>query len=306
MGMSTANNFSKSSVINAINTYIGLDEKDYVPQWSQVFKTLPTATTKKEEFLMRSGMHTAYESSEGGATPLDNINDEWVQTILVKVYKLGFSITQEAIDDQQLGKLLPMLSTALGRAFRHTKEIRAAAHFNNATSTSRPYKGGDGVALLSTAHPLANGDTFSNFLSGVQLSESALETADILIRKMVDERGLRIMVKPKQLIIPPDLTFAAARLLQSDLRPGTNNNDINAIKRSGRLARDPVELTYLTDADSWFIQTDVDNGLAYLPRIAYKTDMEKDGNTGVNFAFGYERYGFGHINPRCIVGSMGA
>lgn len=300
----TTNNISKS-LEEGLNAIIGVDNLNYAPQWSQVFET-KDSKKQKETQLLRSGMGTAYQVAEGGYTPMDSMSDEWEQVYKHLPYKLGFEITREAIDDNQYRDLAADAAKELNRAFQQTKEIRAAAHFNNATSTARPYKGGDGVALLSTAHPLANGDTFSNYLSGMQLSESALEQADILIRKMVDERGLRIMVKPKQLIIPPDLAYVAARLLMSDLRPGTNANDVNALKRLGRMSKDPVELTYLTDADSWFIQTDINKGFQHFKRTAFEFKTKYDENTGSYYGFGYERYSFGHSNPRCVVGSLGS
>lgn len=293
------------SLQEGLNAIIGVENRDYMPEWSQIYETR-NSTKNKEEFLLRSGFGAAYQVAEGGFTPMDERADEWLQTIVNYAYKLGFEITQEAIEDNQYMDLASDSAKDLNRSFRHTKEIRGAAAFNNATSTSRPYLGGDGVALLSTAHPLANGDTFSNYLAGMQLSESALDQADKIIRKLPDERGLRVMVKPKQLIIPPDSTWIAARLLQSDLRPGTNNNDINAIKTLGMIGKAPVVLSYLVDTDAWFVQTDQPKGFIHTKRVAFSFKTKTDEDTGSVYGFGRERYGFGHADPRCVVGSTGA
>jgi hypothetical protein len=288
-----------------LNAIIGQENRDYSPEWEAIYE-VRSSTKNKEEVLLRSGMGTAFQTSEGGFTPMDSMSDEWVQTFRNLTYKLGFEITQEAVEDNQYQSLAQDAARELNRAFRHTKAIRAAAIFNNATSTSRPYKGGDGVALLSASHPLANGDTFSNFMSGMQLSESSLQQADIAIRRAVDDRGNRIMLKPKQLIIPAEGAWAAARLLQSDLRPGTNNNDINAIKTLGMIGKAPIVLTYLIDPDAWFVNTDQPKGFLHFTRAPFTFKTKNDENTGSYYGFGRERYSFGHADPRCVFGSMGS
>lgn len=298
-----------SSIINSLQVGLdavtGLEYNSYAPEWSQIYETR-NSSKNKEEILMRSGLGLAYETKEGAPTPMDSMGDEWVQQFVHATVKLGFRITQDAIEDNQYKDLVSESGKELARAFLRTKEVKGAALFNNATSTSRPYKGGDGVALLSTAHPLANGDTFSNFLSGMQLSESALEQAYLSIRNMVDERGNRVMLKPQQLITSANNHWQAIRLLQSDLRPGTNANDVNAIKTSAFIGKAPLIMTYLIDTDAWFIQTDANKGFIHYNRVAFSTKMEDDNNTSSIMGYGRERYSFGFANPRCVVGSMGS
>jgi len=303
--MATSTGNLQHSLEVGLNAIILGENRDYSPEWSQIYETR-NSTKNKEEILLRSGMGTAFQVAEGGFTPMDGMSDEWVQVFRNFTYKLGFEITQEAIEDNQYMNLASDAAKELNRAFRHTKEIRGAAAFNNAISTARPYKGGDGVALLSTAHPLANGDTFSNFLQGMQLSESSLQAADTLIRRAVDERGNRIMLKPKQLIVPAEGVWTSARLLQSDLRPGTNNNDINAIKTLGMIGKAPQVLSYLIDPDAWFVQTDQPKGLIHFNRATFSFKTKSEENNGSYYGFGRERYSFGHADPRCVYGSLGS
>lgn len=283
---------------------IGRENRDYSPEYSQIFEE-KTSTKNKEEILLRSGMGTAYQVGEGAATPMDGMSDEWIKTLVHQTFKLGFEITEEAVEDNQYESLVSDASKELVRAFRHTKEIRAAAHFNNATSILRPYLGGDGKALLASDHPLANGNTFSNILAGMQLSESSFEQCKNMIGTAVDERGNRIMLKPRQLITSIYNSWVAERLMMSDYRPGTNNNDVNAIKSTGFIKKPPVILSYLTDQDAWFVQTDQPKGLMHYKRRAFTPKSKRDENTGSYFGFASERYSFGHADPRCVFGSMG-
>lgn len=274
-------------------------------QWQQVYETR-NSTKYKEEMLMTSGMGTAYQVSESAATPMDGGKDEWLKQFIHKEYALGFSLSRIAIEDGQYEDIGKDSGKQLSNSFWETKEIQGAALFNNATSTARDFKGGDGVALLSASHPLANGSTFSNFLSGMQLSETSLDTARIMIERAVDEKGLQIALNPQDLIIPPDLVTVAHRLLQSTLRPGTNNNDANWMKDMGLFGKPPIKMNRIIDPDAWFIKTDAPKGLIHYKRRAFSFETEFDANTRSFQGYASERYSFGHFNPRCIWGSLGS
>jgi hypothetical protein len=288
-----------------IDFVMGAEYAAHPIQWQPIYE-VRTSTKNKEEVLLKSGMGNAYQASEMQATPLDGGRDEWIQTFVMREYLLGFAISRIAIEDGQYMDLGKEAGQQLSNSFRNTKEVQAAAIFNNATSTARPYVGGDGVALLSAAHPLGNGSTFSNFLSGMQLSETALDTARIMIERAVDERELPIALNAKNLIIPPDLLTVAHRLLQSTLRPGTNENDTNWMKDMGLFGKPPVKLTRLVDTDAWFIQTDVQKGLIHYKRRAFSFDTDYKKNTRSYHGYASERYAFGNANPRSIFGSVGS
>lgn len=196
-------------------------------------------------------------------------------------------------------------SKALARSMQHALEIKGAAVLNNGFSSS--YLGGDGVALFSASHPLAGGGTFSNLLSTPSdISEAAIEDLLIQIRKCKDDRGIPIALKPIDLIIPPELEFVASRLVDSTLRPGTADNDVNAINKKGIFGRAPVIITRLTDGDAWFLRTDAADGLKMFNRVPVQTKMEPEFNTG-NYRFkARTRVSFGHSDPRGIFGSAGA
>jgi len=301
MGSVILSPIQQHSLRVGIDFVMGAEYQSHPIQWQQVYETR-NSTKNKEEVLLKSGMGTAYAVSETQATPLDGGRDEWLKQFIHKEYALGFSISRIAIEDGQYADLGKESGVQLSNSFRETKEIQGVALFNNATSTAQPYKGGDGVALLSAAHPLGNGSTFSNLLAGMQLSETSLDTARILIERAVDERGLPISLAPKNLIIPPDLLTVAHRLLQSTLRPGTNDNDANWIKDMGLFGKPPVKMTRIVAPTAWFIQTDVQKGLIHYKRRAFTFDTEYDNNTRTYQGYASERYSFGHANPRAIYG----
>jgi hypothetical protein len=301
MGAIILSTAQQHSLRVGIDVVMGEEYAKHPIQWQAVYETR-TSTKNKEEVLLRSGMGTAYQVSEASATPMDGGKDEWIKVFKNKEFALGFTISRIAIEDGQYMDLGKEAGMELTNALRETKEIQGAALFNNATSTLQEYRGGDGVALLSTAHPLGGGGTFSNFLAAMPLSETGLDTARIMIERSVDERGNPIALNAKNLIVPPEGLTVAHRLLQSTLRPGTNDNDANWMKDMGLFGRPPVKMTRIVNPDAWFVQTDVQKGLLHYKRRAFSFDTQYDNNTRTFQGFANERYSFGHANPRCIVG----
>jgi len=215
---------------------------------------------------------------------------------------LGFSITEEAIEDNLYDSLSARYTKGLARAMAYTKQVKAAAVLNNAYNNA--YVGGDGVSLLNTAHPLVNGGTNANTPStAADLNETSLENAVIQIAAWTDERGLLIAAKPKKLIVPPALQFVATRLLDTKLRVGTNNNDINAIENNGSIPEGYTINHFLTATNAWFLTTDVPNGLKHFIRTPLQNSMDGDFDTGNVRYKARERYSFGWSDPLGIYGS---
>jgi phage major head subunit gpT-like protein len=218
---------------------------------------------------------------------------------------LGFSITEEAVEDNLYDSLSARYTKGLARAMAYTKQVKAASVLNNGFSSG--YPGGDGVALFSTAHPLVSGGTNSNRPStNADLNETSLENAVIQIAAWTDERGLLIAAKPKKLIVPPALQFVATRLLETSLRVGTTDNDINALKNNGSIPEGYTINHYLTDVNGWFLTTDVPNGLKHFERMALSTSMDGDFDTGNVRYKARERYSFGWSDPLGVFGSPGS
>jgi len=218
---------------------------------------------------------------------------------------LGFSITEEAVEDNLYDSLSARYTKALARAMAYTKQVKAAAVINNGFSAA--YPGGDGVALFSTAHPLISGGTNSNRPStGADLNETSLEAAVIQIAAWTDERGLLIAAKPKKLIVPPALQFVATRLLETSLRVGTTDNDINALKNNGSIPEGYTVNNYLTDTNGWYLTTDVPNGLKHFVRSPLENKMDGDFDTGNVRYKSRERYSFGWSDPLGMFGSPGS
>jgi hypothetical protein len=218
---------------------------------------------------------------------------------------MGFSITEEAMEDNLYDSLSNRYTKALARAMSYTKQVKAASVLNNGFSAS--YLGGDGVALFSTAHPLVSGGVNSNTPSTqTDLNETSLEAAVIQIAGWTDERGLLIAAKPRKLVVPPPLQFVATRLLETNLRVGTNNNDINALKNNGSIPEGYTTNHFLTDTNAWFLLTDVPNGLKHFERVALATSMDGDFDTGNVRYKARERYSFGWSDPLGAFASSGS
>ena len=235
----------------------------------------------------------------------DNAQEAWTTRYNHETIALGFSITEEAIEDNLYDSLSARYTKALARAMAYTKQVKAAAVLNNGFSNT--YAGGDGVALFSTAHPLVSGGTNSNTPSTqVDLNETSLEAAVIQIAAWTDERGLLIAAKPKKLIVPPALMFVADRLLETELRVGTNDNDINAIKNMGAVPEGYTVNHFLTDTNAWFLTTDVPNGMKHFVRTPLQNSMDGDFDTGNVRYKARERYSFGWSDPLGMWGSSGS
>ena len=252
---------------------------------------------------MLVGFGNAPTKSEGAGVDFDNANEAYTARYSHETVALAFALTEEAIEDNLYDRLGARYTKALARSMAHTKQVKAASVLNNAFNSS--FSGGDGVELCSTAHPLSGGGTFRNEPSTpADLNETSLENALIDISTFVDERNMIIALRGAKMIIPPQLQFIADRLLESTLRPGSSDNDVNAVKNMG-----PEGYTvnhFLTDTDAFFIKTDAPNGFKHFERSPMRTNMEADFDTG-NMRFkARERYSFGFSDPRCVFGSPGA
>ena len=255
---------------------------------------------------MLSGFGAAPTKSEGSAVNFDDANEAYTARYNHETVAMAFSITEEAVEDNLYDRLASRYTRALARSMAHTKQVKAASILNNAF-TAGASAGGDGVALCDASHPLTSGGTFANEPStAADLNETSLEDSLISIAGFVDERGLIIALRGMKLIIPRQLQFVAERLMVSNLRVGTADNDVNALKSMGMLPDGYVVNDYLTDTDAFFIKTDAPNGLKHFERTALSTAMDPDFDTG-NMRFkARERYSFGFSDPRCIFGSPGA
>ena len=279
-------------------TYNGFDDE------AQPLYAQETSDRSFEEEVIFSGFGAAPNKSEGDAVVYDDATELWVARYSHTTVALAFAITEEAMEDNLYEKLSVRLTKSLARSMAHTKQVKGAATFNNAQDSS--YVGGDGVVLLSTAHPLRGGATLANRpSSGVDLSETALEDAMINVAGWTDDRGIPIAVQLRKLAIPVNLVFTAERLLKSQFQPDAVTNNVNAIVTTGMLPDGYVVNHRFTDTDAWFILTDQPDGLKQFTRVAYATGMEGDFETGNMRYKARERYCFGWSDWRGIYGSMG-
>ena len=252
-----------------------------------------------------TGFGAAQVKDEGSSAAIDTAAEGWTARYTHETIALQFAITEEAIEDNLYMQMGSKYAKALARSMQHTKEIKAAAVLNNAFSGS--YLGGDKKALLATDHPLTGGGTFANKLAtAADFSETALEDILIMIRRAKDDRGIPIALMPKMIVIPPELEYVATRILSSTLRPGTNDNDVNAIVKKGIFTQPAHVITRLTDTDAWFIKTDVNDGLKYFDRKGLSKRVKTDHDTGNYQYLVRERYSFGWTDPRALFGSEGA
>ena len=277
-----------------LNALFGLEYDRYENEHAEIF----------EEEVMLAGFSTAPTKSEGGSISFDDAQETFTSRYTHETIALAFSITEEAIEDNLYDRLASRYTKALARSMAQTKQIKAAAILNNAFSSSNAI--GDGVALASASHPTINGNQSNILSTASDLNETSLEQALIDIAGFKDERGLKIAVRGTKLIIPKELQFIAERVLNSNLRPGTADNDANAMKNMGMLPEGAVVNHFLTDTDAFFIKTDAPNGFKFFNRSPIKTAMEGDFDTG-NMRFkARERYSFGVSDWRCVFASPGA
>jgi hypothetical protein len=291
-------------LLPGLNALFGMEYARYGEEHKEIYET-ETSERSFEEETKLSGFSAAPVKNEGSAIAYDNAQEAFTARYNHETIALGFSITEEAIEDNLYDSLSSRYTKALARAMAYTKQVKAASVLNNGFSSS--YPGGDGVALFSALHPLVSGGTNSNVPAvASDLNETALEAAVIQIAAWTDERGLLIAAKPKKLIIPPALQFVATRLLETELRVGTNDNDINAIKNNGSIPEGYAINHFLTDPDAWFLTTDVPNGLKHFVRTPLQNSMDGDFDTGNVRYKARERYSFGWSDPLGVYGSEGA
>ena len=276
----------------------------YENEHSEIYETESSDRAFEEE-VMLVGFGNAPTKSEGSGVSFDSANEAYTARYTHETIALAFALTEEAIEDNLYDRLGARYTRALARSMAHTNQVKSAATLNNAFDSS--FTGGDGKELCATDHPLAMGGTFSNELStAADLNETSLENALIDISQFVDERNMIIALRGMKLIVPPALKFIADRLMSSTQRPGTADNDVNAINNMGMLPDGVVVNHFLTDTDAFFIKTDAPNGFKMFERSPLATSMEADFDTG-NMRFkARERYSFGFSDPRCVFGSPGA
>jgi hypothetical protein len=293
----------RKELLPGLNAIFGVEYSRYGEEHKEIFET-ETSERAFEEEVKLAGFSAAPVKNEGTALSFDVAQETWTARYTHETIALGFSITEEAMEDNLYDSLSQRYTKMLARSMAYTKQVKAAAVLNNAFNSA--FSVGDGISLCSTAHPLSNGATNSNTpTTPSDLNETSLEAAVIQIAQWTDERGLLIAAKPKKLILPVQLGFVATRLLETQNRVGTTDNDINAIKSNGTIPGGYVINHWLTDPNGWFITTDVPNGLKHFVRAPLKTSMEEDFTTGNLLYKSRERYSFGTSDPLGIFGSVG-
>jgi hypothetical protein len=291
-------------LLPGLNALFGLEYSRYGEEHKEIYE-VETSERSFEEETKLSGFSAAPVKTEGSAIQYDNAQEAWTARYNHETIALGFSITEEAVEDNLYDSLSARYTKALARAMAYTKQVKAAATLNQGFSSAVTY--GDGVSLFSSAHPLVSGGTNSNRpATAADLNETSLEAAVIQIAAWTDERGLLIAAKPKKLIIPPSLQFVATRLLETNLRVGTTDNDINALKNNGSIPGGYAINHWLTDTNAWFLTTDVPNGLKHFVRTKLTNSMDGDFDTGNVRYKARERYSFGVSDPLGVFGSPGS
>ena len=298
-------------LLPGLNALFGLEYKRYGEEHKEVYETESSERSFEEETKL-SGFGAAPVKNEGSAIRYDNAQEAFTSRYTHETIALGFAITEEAIEDNLYDSLSARYTKALARAMSYTKQVKAASVLNNGFNGS--FLGGDGTTLFGNnsssvrvGHPLTGGGVNHNSPAvGVDLNETSLEAAVIQIAAWTDERGLLIAAKPRKLVIPPSLMFVAKRLLETELRVGTTDNDINALKSMGAIPEGFTVNHFLTDSNAWFLLTDVPNGLKHFVRTPMSTGMDGDFDTGNVRYKARERYSFGYSDPLGIWGSPGA
>ena len=300
-------------LLPGLNALFGLEYARYTDEHAEVYETENSDRSFEEEVKL-SGFGAAPVKGEGSSISYDAAQESFVARYNHETIAMGFSITEEAMEDNLYDSLSARYTKALARAMAHTKQVKAMVPLNNGFTSA--FQSGDGVNLFTAVgdgvsggdgHPLVSGGKNSNRpVTAVDLNETSLEAAVIQIAKWTDERGLLIAARPSKLIIPPDLQFVAQRILKSELRPGTADNDINAIRVMGVVPEGHAVNHYLTDTDAWYLLTDVPNGMKHFTRVAMETSMDGDFDTGNVRYKARERYSFGVSDPLGIWGSPGA
>jgi hypothetical protein len=291
-------------LLPGLNALFGLEYAKYGEEHKEIYEVESSERSFEEETKL-SGFSAAPVKNEGSAIAYDNAQEAWTARYNHETIAMGFSITEEAVEDNLYDSLSARYTKALARGMAYTKQVKAATVLNNAFSSAVTY--GDGVSLCSTAHPLVSGGTNSNRPSvAADLNETSLENAVIQIAAWTDERGLLIAAKPKKLVVPPALMFVATRLLETEQRVGTSDNDVNALKNNGSIPGGYTVNHFLTDTNGWFLLTDVPNGLKHFVRSPLQNSMDGDFDTGNVRYKARERYSFGVSDPLGLYGSPGS
>ena len=289
-------------LVPGLNALFGLEYGRYEDEHAEIYDTESSERSFEEEVKL-SGFGAAPVKTEGASIDYDNGQEVWTARYNHETIAMGFSITEEAMEDNLYEQLSTRYTKALARSMSYTKQVKAAYPLNNGFAA---YTVGDGQALFDTAHPLVSGGTNANEpTTAADMNETSLEDAVINIAAWTDERGLLIAARPRKLIIPPALMFVATRLLETEMRVGTADNDLNAIKSNGSIPEGYRVNHFLTDPDAWFIKTDCPNGAKYFQRVAMSTGMDGDFDTGNVRYKARERYSFGFTDPLGFYGSPG-
>ena len=291
-------------LLPGLNALFGLEYAKYGEEHKEIYETESSERSFEDETKL-SGFSAAPVKNEGSAIAYDNGQEAWTARYNHETIAMGFSLTEEAIEDNLYDSLSARYTKALARSMAYTKQVKAAAVLNNGFTAG--YNGGDGTTLFSATHTLVSGGTNSNVPSTPSdLNETSLESAVIQISLWTDERSLLIAAKPRKLVVPPALQFVATRLLETELRVGTNDNDINALKNNGSIPEGYAINHFLTDSNAWFLTTDVPNGMKHFERTPLQNSMDGDFDTGNVRYKSRERYSFGWSDPLGMYGSAGA
>lgn len=287
-----------------LNALFGMEYDRYENEHAEIFDTESSDRAFEEEVLI-VGFGNASVKQEGQGVQFDSASEGFTARYTHETVALAFALTEEAVEDNLYDRLGARYTKALARSMAHSKQVKAANVLNNAFSSS--FTGGDGVSLINTSHPLANGGSLANRATTMSdLNETSLENALISISTFVDDRDMILALRGLKLVVPPQLQFVADRLLETPGRVGTADNDINAVRNMGLLPEGYSVNHFLTDTDAWFIKTDCPDGFKHFERTPISTSMEGDFDTGNVRYKARERYSFGFSNPRCVFGSQGA
>ena len=290
-------------LLPGLNALFGLEYKTYGEEHKEIYE-IETSERSFEEETKLSGFSAAPVKNEGQAIAYDNAQEVFTARYNHETIALGYSITEEAVEDNLYDSLSKRYTKSLARAMAYTKQVKGAAVLNNGFSSA--YIGGDGAPLFGTHSIVSGGSNLNTFTTQADLNETSLEAAVIQIAGWTDERGLLIAAKPRKLVVPPSLMFVAKRLLDTELRVGTTDNDINALKAMGSIPEGYTVNHFLTDTNGWFLLTDVPNGLKHFVRTPLANSMDGDFDTGNVRYKSRERYSFGWSDPLGVFGSSGS
>ena len=289
-----------------LNALFGMEYDRYENEHTEIF-SVESSDRAFEEEVMLTGFGAAPVKNEGSGVSYDSAQESFTARYTHETIAMAFALTEEAIEDNLYDRLSGRYTKALARSMANTKQVKAASVLNQAFNTGGSYNGGDGVSLCNSAHPTALGPNFSNTpTTPADLNETSLEQGIIDVASFTDERGLKIAIQARKLVIPKEQQFTAERLMKTTLRTSTADNDINAIKSMGMIPEGYAVNHFLTDTDAWFLMTDAPNGLTMFNRSPIKTAFEGDFDTGNVRYKARERYSFGWSDPRGIYGSAGA